>query len=349
MKPKEKGKIWVDLDNSPHIPFFKPIIEELNGRGCQVTLTARDSYQVCDLAEHFGLKYTKIGRHWGKNKVLKAFGLIIRSLQMVPIILREKPDIAISHGARSQLFLAGILGIPSIIVSDYEYSSTFLVLRPQLVMVPDVMPDSVVKFKGTKVHKYPGIKEDVYVPFFVPDSAIKKDLGIKEQDIVTTIRPPAMEAHYSNPQSEVLFEATVDFLGRIPDTRLVITPRTKSQKNIIQNRWSQWCRSGKIVIPQVVDGLNLIWFSDLVVSGGGTMNREAAALGVPVYSIFRGKLGSVDRYLVDTGRLTLLESVEDVRTKIFVARRKRPEISGKSHRAALDSIVGKVMETLESH
>jgi predicted glycosyltransferase len=349
MTSKCNGKVWIDLDNSPHIPFFKPIIEELTGRGCKVTLTARDSYQVCDLADHFGLNYKKIGKHWGKYKVLKSFGLIVRSLQMIPTILREKPDIAISHGARSQLFLAGILGITSITVSDYEHSSTRFVIRPQLVMVPDVMPDSAVKFKGTKVHKYPGIKEDVYVPFFVPDPAIRKDLEIKEQDIVATVRPPATEAHYHNPQSEKLFEAAVDFLGGSPDTRLVITPRTKNQKALIQNRWSQWCHSGKIVIPQIVDGLNLIWFSDLVVSGGGTMNREAAALGVPVYSIFRGQIGAVDRYLADTGRLTLLESVEDVRSKISVTRRHRRDISEKRQCAALNSIVGKVLEVLENH
>ena len=100
---------------------------------------------------------------------------------------------------------------------------------------------------------------------------------------------------------------------------------------------------------QVVDGLNLIWHSDFVISGGGTMNREAAALGVPVYSIFRSKIGAVDQYLSSMGRLVLLESAEDLRTKILLVRRNRPAKPQNGHAAALSSIVEHIIAIMNSH
>ena len=104
-----------------------------------------------------------------------------------------------------------------------------------------------------------------------------------------------------------------------------------------------------MIIPEKpVDGLNLIWFSDLVISGGGTMNREAAALGVPVYSLFRGKIGAVDQYLAEKGRLILLESTNDVRDKIIFERWDRPAKSNNGNRPALKSIVNSIVKIMES-
>ena len=115
-------KIWIDLDNSPHVPFFKPIIQELNRRGYEVMLTARDCFQVCGLADLFNLHYKRIGRHYGKNKILKVLGLFIRAVELAPTVLRESPDFALSHGSRSQLLLSSILRISSCIMADYEYT-----------------------------------------------------------------------------------------------------------------------------------------------------------------------------------------------------------------------------------
>jgi predicted glycosyltransferase len=59
-----------------------------------------------------------------------------------------------------------------------------------------------------------------------------------------------------------------------------------------------------VIVPErAVDAQSLIAFSDLVVSAGGTMNREAAALGVPVYTTYGGRLGGVDEALIREGRL----------------------------------------------
>jgi len=175
-------------------------------------------------------------------------------------------------------------------------------------------------------------------------------LGIKENEIVSTIRPPATEAHYHNPESEKLFSEVIDFLGKTPGVRMVILPRNeKLQGEFVRKTWPSWCREGRIIIPNfVVNGLDLIWCSDFVISGGGTMNREAAALGVPVYSIFRGPLGAVDRYLSEQGRLTLIQSPEEVRLLVRPVRRVKGQELKSGERTALREIVAGIEEFLLS-
>ena len=322
--PESQKKIWIDLDNSPHVPFFIPIMEELQKRGHQILLTARDSYQVCELLEFHHLACKVVGSHWGKNRFLKTLGTLGRAARLVPLAFREKPDLAISLVSRAQLLACKALGIPVVVTFDYEFVMKMQFLQPDWILVPEVIPDSGVGVAKRAIFRYPGLKEDVYVPSFKPDEALKKQLGINETDLVVSVRPPATEAHYHNPESDKLLNAALDFLTKQPDVRVVLLPRNDRQAVALRKDWRDWIRNGKIVIPeQVVDGLNLIWFSDLVISGGGTMNREAAALGVPVYSIFRGKIGAVDRYLAGNGRLVLLESVEDIRTKIVLERREQ--------------------------
>jgi predicted glycosyltransferase len=165
---------------------------------------------------------------------------------------------------------------------------------------------------------------------------------------MVTVRPPASEAHYHNPKSDVLFNAAMEFLGQKPEVRTVLLPRNERQAASIRNEWPEPIKSGRVIIPDhVVDGLNLLWFSDLAISGGGTMNREAAALGVPVYSIFRGAIGGVDRYLSETGRLVLIENVEDLSSKIRLRPWKRPETPPKRLNDTLSVIVENVVSILE--
>ncbi|MBI3404792.1 MAG: DUF354 domain-containing protein [Acidobacteria bacterium] len=271
------------------------------------------------------MTYRLVGRHSGKNKILKIAGLLYRALQLIPVVLREKPNLSLSVCSRAQLLACAALGAPTVVMGDYEYATGWSVVRPSYLLCPEVIPTSMLKLHPDQVWKYPGIKEDVYVPQFVPELGIRQQLGLREEDLVVTVRPPASEAHYHNPHSDELFEAAVEFLAMNPDVRLVALPRNESQADVLRAHWPEYFASGKMRIPRsVVDGLNLIWHSDFVVSAGGTMNREAAALGVPVYSAFGGQIGAVDRYLIQQGRLVLLECVADVEKKISVVRRARP-------------------------
>jgi len=338
-----KRKIWIDLDNSPHVPFFVPIIEELQKRNYSVLVTARDCFQVRELADLFQLNHKLIGRHSGKSKIHKVAGLCVRALQLIPTVLKERPDLAVSHCSRSQLIASVCLGIPSLQMGDYEFATGWAFIHPTWHMCPDVIPNSALQSDSNRTLKYPGIKEDVYVSRFVPKPGIRPQLGLREQDVVVTIRPPANEAHYHNPKTDELFELAVEFLSKKADVKLVALPRNEKQAISLRKGWPNLFSKGKMRIPEkIVDGLNLIWHSDLVISAGGTMNREAAALGVPVYSIFRGEIGAVDRYLTETGRLVLIESREDLSTKILLARRGRSAKPPRRRTAALSYIVERI-------
>jgi uncharacterized protein len=352
-----KRKIWIDLENSPHIPFFYPIMQELRKLNYEIVLTARDCFQVCELADMAGLKYRKIGRHYGKNRLAKLAGLGIRVLQLAPFILRKRPAISVSHGSRSLIALSALLGIPNVTITDYEYADLRLTKwlgaeRKKWIMIPEVIPAETFVAHGMRrdhVLHYPGIKEDVYVPSFIPDPSLKNSFGFSATDVIVVIRPPATEAHYHNPESEKLLMAVFDRLEERKDVRVVLLPRTSKQEAELREARSELFASRKIIVPEhAVNGLDLIWYSDLVISGGGTMNREAAALGIPVYSVFRGTLGAVDRHLAKTEKLILLECVADVHAKLkLVARDKTPAFQP-CEGAALRAVVNHIHAIMES-
>jgi len=341
-------KIWIDIDNSPHVPFFKPIMQKLQSRGFEIILTARDTYQVCDLLKFHQLSCKVVGRHYGKNKLLKVLGNCLRTAQLLPMAVKVRPDLALSHGSRAQILAGVLLGIPTIMMHDYEHSTKTGFVEPNWVLTPEIIPKATMNGKRGRTLTYPGLKEDVYIPQFQPDPSILQTLGVSPSNILVTLRPPATEAHYHNPEAEKLFVAALELFSADPNVRAVTLPRSVRQSAILRQRWATLIASGQMIIPSApVDGLNLIWFSDLVVSGGGTMNREAAALEVPVYSIFRGKIGAVDRYLAESGRLMLLESVDDVKTKIQLKRREKPLQMRIPRPEAMGRIVEAILEIAE--
>lgn len=342
-----KPKIWIDLDNTPHVPFFQPIMEELEQRGYPLVVTARDAFQVCELADKKGLGYIKIGRHHGKNKLLKAAGLIHRALQLAPLILRENPLIGVSHGSRSQLMLGKWLRMQTVLIEDYEYCKFPFMMKPSWLMAPGIIPDDVLPVSNGRVRKYLGIKEDVYAWKLSPDSALLTELGLDPSDLVVTVRPPATEAHYHNPESEIFFATFMDRACRTPGVRVVLLPRNQRQRAALEQQKPEWFRERRTVVPQgAVDGMNLLWHSDVVVSGGGTMNREAAALGVPVFSLFRGTLGAVDRQLNVEGRLGLITSLEDV-DRVPLIKRPLRSMTDVTSRRTLHQIVDGIEEIAE--
>jgi len=347
LEPERSGSagqtVWIDLDNSPHVPFFRPIIQQLQARGYNVLLTARDCFQVCGLAEQVHLDCKPIGKHYGKHRIMKLLGLVIRSAQLLPSALRARPVLAVSHGSRSQLVAATLLRIPTLQIADYEFAKIWAIVRPNWSMTPAMIPNDAIKLSADRILKYPGIKEDVYVPSFQPQEGIRQELGIAESEILVTMRPPASEAHYHNPDSDKLFQASIAYLANIPEVRMVVLPRTPKQGHEIAAKWPELHSSRKLLIPEIVlDGLNLIWHSDLVISGGGTMNREAAALGIPVYSVFRGAIGAVDKYLAANGRMVLLESPAELATKLSVRRRHRIAHHSAAEQTTLETVTNHI-------
>jgi|SRR5579875_99257 len=342
-------KIWIDLDNSPHVPFFAPIIGELEQLGYKTFLTARDCFQVRDLVTLFNLSCLFVGRHHGKRMLAKISGTFLRASRLAFLLQDEKVGLAVAHGSRAQMIAAKLLGVPSCSLGDYEFAKGIVGFKPNWMMVPAVIPDSAIRFDIARVVKYPGIKEDVYVPRFKPDPGLRARLGLKEDDLVVTGRPPADEAHYYNPESSELFRSAIDFVTTELGARVVLLPRNETQEASARALWPELFTARKIIIPEtVVNGLGLLWSSDVVISGGGTMNREAAALGVPVYSVFRGHIGAVDRYLAQNGRLVLLQNVSDIREKLVIPKNRHKRALPKVQSHALRTIVDNIIAIFET-
>lgn len=344
-------KVWIDLDNSPHVPFFAPILRQLRDRGVDIEVSARDCFQTCELLDLAGIEYTKIGRHYGRTRTLKVLGLLIRASQLLRFARRARADVAASHGSRALMLAGRILGIPVVNIFDYEYSRFGLNLEKAITkqLVPAAISDDVLpkKIDLDKVVKYPGFKEEVYVSQFRPDPEFPVKLGLDRSHFIAVIRPPATEANYHDTHSEVLLEGVLKFLMARPRTTLFVLPRTQKQKRQIEEWVSETV--AKVVFPdKVLSGLNLIWYSDLVVSGGGTMNREAAFLGVPAYSIFSGKTPAVDQALIQEGKLRVISDVNQIKDLDLKPRPKADRFTydrGEPSTKIIDEILSAVRPT----
>lgn len=342
-------KIWIDFENTPHIPFFRPIIRALEHQGHQLALTARDAYQTCEMAGFHALAYQRIGRHYGGHLTAKAWGLMVRSAQLTRFARRERPGLALNLGSRSQNLAAKLLGIPVAEIMDYEHTAESRLLAPRWILTPEAVSTALYGNQpAPRVRTYQGIKEDVYVPDFQPDEALLDQLGLRDAGIVVTARPPATEAHYHNPAADPLFARFIERALAFPGVKTVLLPRNPRQQETLRERYPHWFAGPNLVVPQgVVDGLNLIWHSDLVVSGGGTMNREAAAMGVPVYSVFRGPTGAVDRLLCDQHRLVMVQTPDEV-DQIRITPRPKAHLPNRQPSAALTDILTHLNTIIDS-
>lgn len=327
--------IWFDLDNSPHVPLFAPIIRHYRKQGVDVVVTARDHSQTIELLDlhGFGGTYKVIGKHYGGNKLAKVWGLIVRASKLVSYIaaLEARPAVAVSHGSRSMVAAARWLHMPVLTMYDYEFTETSIFDRAsQKVLVPDAIPDSILIEKGVpanKLVKYPGIKEELYVRDFEPGAGFRRDLvqeySLDENALIAVLRPPATTANYHVDKSSVLLDDVLQFLLNAGGVFTIIVPRTGEQAAAIGAKLQDHDAAGRFtILSTAVDGLQLAFAADLLISGGGTMNREAALLGVPVYSIFAGRQGALDRAMEAEGLISFIRDARDL-SKIRLEHRDR--------------------------
>ncbi len=310
-------RIWIDLGNSPHVPFFSALSKEFERRGHKILWTARDYAQTVELALKAKLDPVVVGGHGGKSVLMKGFKFGSRSFQLLNWTRGKNIDLVVSHNSHEPLLVSRAARIRSVNLMDYEHHpANHLSFRlANRVIVPKSFPDEFLKKFGAynKTRKFDGIKEDVYLPDFIPDKSFENELaalGITTNHILIVVRPHANEALYhrrfSNDTLSVMLE---EFLSD-DRVRILLLPRTKKQGENI----SGIHQSKNLIIPEkILDGANLIHSADLVVSGGGTMNREAAALGVPAATIFAGKMAAVDEYLVKENRLQKIAAVDDLK------------------------------------
>jgi predicted glycosyltransferase len=302
-------RIWVDLTNSPHVLVMRPVIRALEGRGAQVLVTARDFAQTLGLLERFGIPHEAIGHHRGGRLAAKGAGLVSRSLALASWAKGRRFDAALGHGSNDVTVAAKLLGVPSATTFDYEWAAVQHNVNCRLarrVVVPAAIPPERLAPYGATEHKlrrYEGLKEEYYLADFIPDRAVLDELGLDAGEPLAIVRtPPAVSLYHR-------FEHSVfaGLLERLRDrAQVVVLPRTPAQR-------AELARAGGFVVPErALDAQSLIAYADVVVSAGGTMNREAVALGTPVWTTFEGRLGAVDERLIAEGRLKRLERPEDV-------------------------------------
>src|SRR5215210_4533954 len=289
---------------SAHVLVFRPLIELLRERGDEVEITARDYAQTLQLLELHGLEATVVGRHGGRSRMGKARSLFSRLHALRKWAKPRDFDLALAHGSHELTVSARRLGIPSATTHDYEFATLqhHLGMRAATkVVVPDSIPEErLARFgaKPPKLLRYPGLKEEYYLSAFEPDPAVLQEVGVDRDRVLVVLRPPpdvSLYHRHSNP----LFPQTLDYLGGLDTVQAVVLPRTEAQRAYVRG-----LALPSVLVPvSAVDAQSLIALADVVVSAGGTMNREAAALGVPVYTTYGGRLGGVDEELIRSGRL----------------------------------------------
>jgi predicted glycosyltransferase len=315
---------------SAHVLVYRPLIEIMRGRGDTVEITARDYAQTLQLLELHGLEAEVMGQHGGRSRTGKARALLGRLGALRSWAKDRNFDIALAHGSHELTITARRLGVPSSTTFDYEWAW----LQHELgcraatkVVVPDsIPPERLARYgaKPPKLLQYPGLKEEYYLSDFEPDRAVLSRLGVDASRVLVVLRPPpdvSLYHRHSNP----LFPQTLEHLGKLEDVHAVVLPRTDEQRDYVKGLLPHL---PSVIVPdRAVDAQSLIALSDVVVSAGGTMNREAAALGVPVYTTFGGRLGGVDEALMREGKLIPLSDARALRLE-----KRSPESSSRVRR-----------------
>jgi len=308
-------RLWIDLANSPHVPFFRALSHKFVSQGHEIEVTAREFAETVPLAEAAGFAPHVAGAHGGRAVSAKAGTLMSRAWELARWARPRKFDLAISHNSYSQIIAARALGIRSVTLMDYEYQpANHLAFRlTSRIIVPTSFPAKRLRRYGAsvgKVRRYHGTKEDVYLADFQPDHSFNAqlcELGINPDNVLVLMRPPAHDALYHRFHNALFDEALAMLLKR-ENVQVILLPRNEAQRASYSTRNEK----SLIIPPQPLDGANLIAASDLVISAGGTINREAAALGVPVASIYVGKWAAVDEELVNEGRLKRIANATDL-------------------------------------
>jgi uncharacterized protein len=308
-------RVWIDVSNSPQVPFFRPLIALLHERGHGVRVTTREYAQTLELLTLHGIEHDVVGPpHGGARAAGKARAMTGRLRALRRYARRRDFDLALSHASHELPMVARSLGIPASYAFDYEFARVqhgFGCRAARRIVVPEAIPQDRLDRLGaraSKVRRYPGLKEEYYLRGFAPDPGVLDELGIDRGRTLVLVRTPPDVSLYHR-ETNPLFADVLERLGRDVDVHAVVLPRTADQRAEIVAR----ALPSVLVPAKAVDAQNLVALSDLVVSAGGTMNREAVALGTPVYTTFAGRLGAVDTTLVDEGRLRVLLSAADLR------------------------------------
>jgi predicted glycosyltransferase len=299
-------RVWVDCTAAAHPLVLRPLIERLEAQGHEVFITAREYGQTLGILDRLGLAYTVVGEHGGGSRLGKVRALGGRSARLAGVVWERRPQLAIAHGSVDLALVSALYRVPSVQMQDYEFARLQRQISFRLarrVLVPEAIPlQRLAKLgvKGKKLVRYPGLKEEYYLAGFEPDPAVLDELCLDRERVLVVVRPPPETSEYHARND--LYAGTIERLAAAPEAQAVVIPRTEAQGAAVRARGA----ANLIVPARAIDAQSLIAYADLVVSAGGTMNREAVALGTPVFTTFSGRMGGVDEALIADGRLQVL-------------------------------------------
>ena len=317
------ARVWVDLTNPAHVIVLRPLVQLLEAGGHEVTLTARPLSHTTELLDDWGHPYTAIGHHGGASRVGKALAAGSRTAQAFAFARGKRFDYGLAHGSTDLPPVSRLLRIPNTTMFDYEWARLQHEFNCRLatrVLVPDAIPAERLEPYGArppKLVQYPGLKEEYYLGDFEPDESVLGELGLDPSRVIAVVRTaPSYALYLGGSENELLPRVLRRLLGE--EAQVVVLARTDDQRRALREL------EGSLIVPEhAVDGPSLAARADLVVSAGGTMIREAAVLGTPVWSIFEGRLGAVDELLIAQGRVHFLRDPGELVVEKAPAVRER--------------------------
>jgi predicted glycosyltransferase len=324
-------RVWVDCTAAAHPLVLRPVIERLEARGHEVFVTAREYGQTLGVLDRLGIPYESVGAHAGASSLRKGAAVAGRSAALAKLIWRRRPGLALAHGSVDLAIVSRAFRIPSVQMQDYEFAGwqrqvAFRAARR--VLVPDSIPVERLRKVGAKERKlvrFPGLKEEYCLAGFEPDPAVLDELGLDREKVLVVVRPPPETSAYH--ARDDVYGATIRRLAESDEVQAVVIPRTAEQGAAVRAMAAE-----NLIVPErAIDAQSLIAFADLVVSAGGTMNREAVALGTPVYTTFAGRMGGVDEALIAARRLRVLGDPAELplrkrETPVGVLNSRDPEL-----------------------
>ena len=329
-------RVWIDLANSPHVPLFEPVIERLEADGATVLLTARNHAQTVALAQRAFGDIRVVGDESPAGRVRKGVTIATRARALTRLARKARPHVALSHGWYAQIVAARAARVPALTMMDYEFQPanhlSFRLGEP--CSRPSVFPADALRRCGArakKVIRYDGFKEELYLGSFEPDESVIAALGIDASHVIVVMRPPPEGALYHQ-GGNARFDEILERAAAREDARVVVLPRATAQAEAYRGR------DDLIVLHAPIDGRSLLALADLMIGAGGTMNREAALLGTPTYTVFAERLAAVDRELI---RLGLMHDLRDPAARPSVVKKGTRDSAALRERgdAALRAVV----------
>jgi predicted glycosyltransferase len=307
-------RVWVDLTNTAHVVVLRPLVELLEARGHSVSITVRPLSHTVELLEDWGHPYVAFGEHGGVRRVDKARSAASRTRRMLAFGRSHGPfDAGLAHGSTDLPVACRVLRVPNTTMFDYEWALAQHHLNCRLanrVLVPEAIPPERLRrfgARGSKLVRYPGLKEEYVLHGFTPDASVLSSLGVSRSQPLCVVRTAPSYALYLGGSSTPMLPRLLERLDEEGVQTVVLVRNEDQARDVLALGLSS------VIVPgRAVDARSLVAFADALVSAGGSMNREAAALGTPVWTMFEGRMGGVDEQLVAEGRLRVLHDPADV-------------------------------------